>query len=73
MQLTQPVGQHINSNVRYDLTLKSPPNIPVNSFLRNEKGLCFTKLHFHMGRVRNDLGLCTFRLLIEVLLLLQLW
>jgi len=35
-----PVGQHINNNVS-DLTLKCSPNIPVNSFPRNEKDCVF--------------------------------
>lgn len=33
----------IDKNVRDYLTMKGPPNIPVNSFTRNGKGLCFSK------------------------------
>jgi len=40
VRLTEPVGQHINNNVS-DLTLKGPPNIPLNSFPRNEKDCVF--------------------------------
>ena len=31
-----------NKNIRAYLTMKWPPDIPVNEFPRNEKGLCFS-------------------------------
>ncbi|KAG7159350.1 Zinc finger MYM-type protein 5-like [Homarus americanus] len=36
---------NINRNIRDYLTMKGPPDIPVNKFPRNEKGLCFSKFH----------------------------
>jgi len=39
--LTQPVGQHINNYESDYLTLKGPPNVPVNSYPRNEKDCVF--------------------------------
>ena len=35
----------MNNNVRDSLAMKSPCNIPGNSFRRNGKGLCFSKFH----------------------------
>ena len=37
--LTQLAGQHINN--MWTIPLKGPPNIPVNSFPRNEKDCVF--------------------------------